>query len=229
MAVFGIASENANDEISNFQMGRYVNTNEALWRLSFQIHERYPTVVHLAVLLENGQRVYFTEANAAQRAERPPSTTLTSSIVMCEADPFAATLMYVEMPKYYTWNQSTKKFQRRKQGIPVPHWPQVFSTDALGRMYTVHPRNDATAVGKCTWTKIICAFENCEWPPLPNISRSMSTIGFAGERFSLGFNTCEFSCFIKCLPNTNTVRNYHHHMFPFTTNSVMEQIQRRYM
>ncbi|CAB3251273.1 unnamed protein product [Arctia plantaginis] len=143
MAVFGIASENANDEISNFQMGRYVSTNEALWGLlSFQIHERYPTVVHLAVHLENGQRVYFTEANAAQRAERPPSTTLTSFFAMCEADPFAATLMYVEMPKCYTWNQSTKKFQRRKQGTPDPDWPQVFSTDALGRMYTVHPRND---------------------------------------------------------------------------------------
>ncbi|RVE42412.1 hypothetical protein evm_012949 [Chilo suppressalis] len=99
-------------------------------------------IVHLAVHLENGQRVYFTEANAARRAERPPSTTLTSFFAMCEADPFAATLMYVEMPKYYTWNQSTKKFQRRKQGTPVPDWPQVFSTDALGRMYTVHPRND---------------------------------------------------------------------------------------
>ncbi|GBP93413.1 hypothetical protein EVAR_84304_1 [Eumeta japonica] len=150
MAVFGIASENANDEISNFQMGRYVSTNEALWRLlSFQIHERYPTVVHLAVHLENGQRVYFTEANAAQRAERPPSTTLTS-FAMCEADPFAATLMYVEMPKYYTWNQSTKKFQRRKQGTPVPDWPQVFSTDALGRMYTVHPRNDECFICDCS-------------------------------------------------------------------------------
>ncbi|GBP75803.1 ATP-dependent DNA helicase pif1 [Eumeta japonica] len=129
---------------------KYVSTNEALWRLlSFQIHERYPTVVHLAVHLENGQRVYFTEANAAQRAERPPSTTLTSFFAMCEADPFAATLMYVEMPKYYTWNQSTKKFQRRKQGTPVPDWPQVFSTDALGRMYTVHPRNDECFICDC--------------------------------------------------------------------------------
>ncbi|GBP42567.1 ATP-dependent DNA helicase pif1 [Eumeta japonica] len=131
---------------------KYVSTNEALWRLlSFQIHERYPTVVHLAVHLENGQRVYFTEANAAQRAERPPSTTLTSFFAMCEADPFAATLMYVEMPKYYTWNQSTKKFQRRKQGTPVPDWPQVFSTDALGRMYTVHPRND-----ECFYLRLLC-------------------------------------------------------------------------
>ncbi|XP_014218806.1 uncharacterized protein LOC106647065 [Copidosoma floridanum] len=102
----------------------------------------YPTVVHLAVHLKSGQRVDFTEANVAQQAERPPSTTLTSFFAMCEADPFAATLMYVEMLKYYIWNQSTKKFQRRKQGTPVPYWPQVFFTDALGRMYTVHPRND---------------------------------------------------------------------------------------
>jgi len=51
---------------------------------------------------------------------------------MCEADPFAATLM----------NQSTKKFQRRKQETPVSDWPQVFSTDGLSSMYTVHPRND---------------------------------------------------------------------------------------
>ncbi|XP_075154209.1 uncharacterized protein LOC142227612 [Haematobia irritans] len=87
MTVFGIASENENDEISNFQIGRYVSTNEALWRLfSFQIHERYPTVVHLVVHLENDQRVYFTEANALQRAERPISTTLTSFFAMGEAD-----------------------------------------------------------------------------------------------------------------------------------------------
>ena len=79
MAVFGIADPNANDEVMKFQLGRYVSCNEAIWRLfSFTIHERHPTVVHLAVHLENGQRVYFTEANAAQRAERPPATTMTN-------------------------------------------------------------------------------------------------------------------------------------------------------
>jgi hypothetical protein len=36
------------------------------------------------------------------------------------------------MPKYYTWNQSTKKFMRRKQGKPVPGYPDVYSTDAIG-------------------------------------------------------------------------------------------------
>lgn len=141
MAVFGVDS--GRDEISQYQIGRYVSTNEAIWRIfSFAIHERYPTVVHLAVHLENGQRVYFTTENAEQRADRPPSTTLTSFFETCRIDEFAKTLMYAEMPKYYTWNQSTKKFQRRKQGKRVPGQAEIYSTDALGRIYTVHPSND---------------------------------------------------------------------------------------
>ncbi|KAF2903264.1 hypothetical protein ILUMI_02924 [Ignelater luminosus] len=143
MAVFGIAAPNNNDEVSTYLMGRYVSSNEAIWRIfSFSIHERHPTVVHLAVHLENGQRVYFTAENAAQRAERPPATTLKSFFEICAGDPFARTLLYSEMPKYYTWNASFKKFQRRKQGQPVPGYENIYSTDALGRIYTVHPNND---------------------------------------------------------------------------------------
>ncbi|CAB3234441.1 unnamed protein product [Arctia plantaginis] len=100
----------------------FIRFNQTKLRSEDYIHLRdaiHSDVVHLAVHYENGQRVYFTEANAAQRAERPPSTTLTSFFAMCEADPFAATLIF----------------------------------------------------------------------------------------------------FIKCVPNTNAVRNYHHHMFSFTTNS----------
>lgn len=143
MAVFGVAAENSNDEITLFQMGRYVSSNEAIWRIfSFPIHERHPTVVHLAVHLENGQRVYFTADNVLERVDRPPSTTLTRFFEMCQNDDFARTLLYSEMPKYYIWNQSSKNFQRRRQGQPVPGYPQLFSTDALGRLYTVHPSQD---------------------------------------------------------------------------------------
>ncbi|CAB3259735.1 unnamed protein product [Arctia plantaginis] len=52
------------------------------------------------------------------------------------------------MPRYYTWNASSKNFQRRKQGDAVPGYPDVRSTDALGRMYTVHPKNDATTTNR---------------------------------------------------------------------------------
>ncbi|GBL92285.1 hypothetical protein AVEN_35835-1 [Araneus ventricosus] len=58
MAVFGLKKANEHDEVSNYQLGRYVSSNEAVRRvLSFPIHERHPTVVHLSVHLENGQRV----------------------------------------------------------------------------------------------------------------------------------------------------------------------------
>lgn len=119
-----------------------MSCNEAIWRIfSFPIHERHPTVLHLAVLLENGQRVYFTEENAAQRAKRPPATTLTSFFSTCASDPFARTLLYSEMPRYYTWNASSKKFQRRKQGQAVAGYADVYSTDALDRIYTALPKN----------------------------------------------------------------------------------------
>jgi len=106
MAVLGVAAENSNDEITHFQMGRYISSNEAMWHIfSFPIHERQPTIVHLSVHLENGQRVYFTTENVLQRVERPPFTmTLTSFFEMCQNDDFSRTLLYSEMPRYYTWN-----------------------------------------------------------------------------------------------------------------------------
>lgn len=141
MAVF--SSHNPNDEIIRYQMARYISSNEAVWRiLGFSIHERHPTVVHLSVHLANGQRLYFTEVNAHERAAAPPATTLTSFFDICANDLFAQTLLYAQMPTYYTWNASTKKFQRRKQGKAVQRWPNLYSTDVLGRLYIVHPKND---------------------------------------------------------------------------------------
>lgn len=91
----------ANDEVMKFQLEHYVSCNEAIWRLfSFPIQERHPTVVHLAVHMKNGQRVYFTEANAVQRTERPPVTTLTNYFSTCVREDFTifgnATLLYME-------------------------------------------------------------------------------------------------------------------------------------
>ena len=143
MAVFGVANPNASsDEVTEYQMGRYISSNEAVWHiLSFPIHARHPTVVHLSVHLENGQRVYFTTESARNVAAAPPHTTLTAFFALCHEDLFAATLLYSEVPKYYTWNSPSKKFQRRKQGTPVEGYANVYASDALGRVYTVHPNN----------------------------------------------------------------------------------------
>ncbi|GFX55068.1 uncharacterized protein LOC104236095 [Trichonephila clavipes] len=118
-----------------------ISSNEAVWRILFPIHERHPSVIHLAVHLENGQRVYFTADNVRARALVPPATTLTAFYSLCQDDLFAKTLLYSEVPKFYTWNASTKKFQRRKQGKAVEGHTNLYSSDALGRLYTVHPNN----------------------------------------------------------------------------------------
>jgi hypothetical protein len=40
MAVIGFDAENSNDEVIQYQMGRYVSSNEAIWRIfSFSIHD----------------------------------------------------------------------------------------------------------------------------------------------------------------------------------------------
>jgi hypothetical protein len=79
--------------------------------------------------LENGNRVYFTEQNAVEVAMNPRDTTLTAFFKLCAVDEFARTLLYVDVPKHYTWNVSRKSWSKRKTGT------------ALGRVYTVSPSN----------------------------------------------------------------------------------------
>ena len=140
MAVYTLEDkEGDRNEVAKYETGRYISSNEAVWRiLGFPIHERHPTVVHLSVHLENGQRVFFTEENAARIAEEPPNTTLTAFFKLCQKDDLAKTLLYPEVVKYYTWNAATKTFSKRKAGHREG---DVVCSDALGRVYTVHPNN----------------------------------------------------------------------------------------
>ena len=100
MATFAIG-EGGRDEIKNYQTGCYI-----LKRVfGLEIPQQYPTVVNLAVHLENGQRVYFIEDTAHNLAKTPPETTLTAFFKLCQQDGFAKSLMYVEVPTYYTWTK----------------------------------------------------------------------------------------------------------------------------
>jgi len=54
------------DEVKQYQSGHYICSPELVWWiLSYSIHERTPTVIHLKVHLENAQRVYFSESYAS--------------------------------------------------------------------------------------------------------------------------------------------------------------------
>ncbi len=145
MAMVGIQELNKNDEISCYQMARYISSNEAVWRLlCFPIHERFPTVVHLAVHLENGQRIYFDPKNKEHlnhQLENPKGTTLTAFFDLNKKDSFASTLLYYEIPSYYTWNRTLKTWKRRVVGEIVTGCSGIKKDSALGRVYTVHPNN----------------------------------------------------------------------------------------
>jgi len=139
MAVFSVERPDQRfDEVSRYEIGRYISSNEAAWRIfPFSIHERHPAVVHL----ENGQRVYFTEQTAERAAQVPQDTTLTAFFRLCQIDTFAATLFYHQVPKHFIWQSNTKTWVRRKTGRIVPEYPGVKEGDSLGRVYTVHPTN----------------------------------------------------------------------------------------
>ena len=140
-ACFGMEKQGAErDEVARYELGRYISSNEAIWRiLQFPIHDRYPAVLKLNVHLPDGQRVYFTSDNVLARAETPPETTLTGFFKLCKSDDFAKGLLYCDVPRYYTWVVSHKKFKRRVQGTSVDDHPGVRKSDVLGRVYTVHP------------------------------------------------------------------------------------------
>lgn len=141
--VYNLQSGEKNiDEIKDYQCGRYISTNEAVWRiLSFPTHERYPAVMHLHVHLQDQQRVYFNETNLQERLARPQNTTLTAFFDLCSKDEFARRLLYNEVPQYYTFNNKEKIFQRRKYGELVEGYPEIRKTNMIGRVYTVHLRN----------------------------------------------------------------------------------------
>eukprot|EP00102_Acyrthosiphon_pisum_P016931 XP_008188088.1 PREDICTED: uncharacterized protein LOC100159360 [Acyrthosiphon pisum] len=124
MAVFHIENTNVNappvnnnNEITLYQIGRYISSNEA--------------------------RVFFTTDTAIDRAINPPKTTLTKFFELCNRvdafGTFARTLLYSEVPHYFEWAQ-TKKWAPRKQGTPIDACPGLFKSNPLGRVFTVNPR-----------------------------------------------------------------------------------------
>ncbi|XP_053595510.1 uncharacterized protein LOC128667831 [Microplitis demolitor] len=127
------------DEVTKYEAGRYISTSEAVWRIvSFPIHERFPPVMHLAVHLENGQRVFFNENNILNQINNS-KTTLMAFFELCKVDNFAKKLLYCEVPAYYVWRKH--QFHRRKQGKIVPGYLGIKKDHVLGRVYTVHPTN----------------------------------------------------------------------------------------
>lgn len=52
---------------------------------------------------------------------------------------FARTLLYSQVPRYFTWAQ-TKKWMPRKQATLIDACPNLFKSNTLERVFTVNPR-----------------------------------------------------------------------------------------
>ncbi|XP_054715564.1 uncharacterized protein LOC129225044 [Uloborus diversus] len=113
-AAFILKNDKDIDEIEIYESGRYISSSEAVWKiLGFPIHERYPAVIHLALHLENGQRVYFTAHNIHNKVAKPPETTLSAFFNLCKIDEFARTLLLWE--KYKDSFSEDIQFQHERQ------------------------------------------------------------------------------------------------------------------
>lgn len=85
----------------------YISSNELCWRIfSFHIHDKYPSVVHLVVHLENSQRVYRRKRSTNGRQSTKHNTD--SVFWMYKNYPFAKALLYpaevrVLLQKNFYW------------------------------------------------------------------------------------------------------------------------------
>jgi hypothetical protein len=67
---------------------------------------------------------------------------------LCREDHFAKTLMYSQVPEFYTWDSRAKKWRRRKRG--QQHTDDIVKAPALGRIYNVSLR-----VGECYFLRLL--------------------------------------------------------------------------
>lgn len=68
--------------------------------------------------------------------------------VQCNSDEFDRTLLYHEVPHYYTW--SNNKFSRRKRGQNVECHPGIKKDSALRRVYSIRP-----SYSECFYLRIL--------------------------------------------------------------------------
>ena len=112
---------------------RYVSAPEAFWRLSeYNMHEQSHTVIRLPVHLLDQQPVYFQEGYQQEALERSAhgDTQLTGWFRLNQEDENAHQYLYTEIPTYYLFNKTNKKWvQRKRNGDKI-----------ISRMYSVSPK-----------------------------------------------------------------------------------------
>ena len=119
------------DEISQYLNTRYLEPSECSWRISkFPLSGRSHAVERSAVHTFEQQSIIFEDYQKEEALNKNKDTTLTAWFKLNMEDPFARNIKYVNIPLYYLWNASLKKWIRRKNEQKV-----------VSRLYNVSPRD----------------------------------------------------------------------------------------
>ena len=94
------------NEVANYKEARYINANEAAWKiLWFKIHKSYPPVVNLDLHLENEQDIFYSDNVSEMQLQDKCSknTQLTAFFILCRNSEHAKTLTYTQVPTHYVF------------------------------------------------------------------------------------------------------------------------------
>ncbi|XP_076047316.1 uncharacterized protein LOC143028839 [Oratosquilla oratoria] len=90
------------NEVKNYQEARYVNANEATWKIfKFPIHKSFPSVFSLDLHLEGENEVFYKEGMAKEDIEN-------------KTNEFAAGLYYHEMPNVFIYDKNKGNWLERR-------------------------------------------------------------------------------------------------------------------
>ncbi|XP_076049352.1 uncharacterized protein LOC143030030 [Oratosquilla oratoria] len=96
------------NEVKNYQEARYVNANEATWKIfKFPIYKSHPPVVSLDLHLEGENEVFYNKDASKETINNKVSkdTQLTSFFKLCSQNEFAASLFYHEVPNFFFYER----------------------------------------------------------------------------------------------------------------------------
>ncbi|XP_076043607.1 uncharacterized protein LOC143026723 [Oratosquilla oratoria] len=117
------------NEVRNYLEARYINANEATWKIfKFPIHRSFPPITSLDLHLENENEIYYRETDLEHKISEQANqdTQLTAFFKLCKTNEFAKTLYYPEVPSHFVYDEDKHTWDER-----------MTKTSSLGRMRAV--------------------------------------------------------------------------------------------
>ncbi|CAF0714504.1 unnamed protein product [Brachionus calyciflorus] len=122
-----------NDEIERFRDMRYLSAPECIWRLfHFNLNDQYPKTKRLPIHLPNKQTCFFRSDLSKESILSIKNETELTAFFKLNVELLkesSQTFHYNEIPKFFTFIESEKKWKRKQRP----------DENIIGRMYFVHP------------------------------------------------------------------------------------------